>query len=190
LDTWTPKNAKNNTSKILLFVANDFLLKGGDFLIDIYCRYFSNEAVLRIISNDPFLKNMQLPKGVELLSGISHSSQNTLPELYRSSDILIHPTKKDFLPIVLIEGCASGLPIIASNIGAVSEAVKDGYNGYVMGTSSTKEKWAEKISDLLKNDEKRESFGKNSRILAEEKFSINNFNNNIKKAFSSIGFKI
>jgi glycosyltransferase involved in cell wall biosynthesis len=190
LNQWIKKKDRSKKYPILLFVGNDFQRKGGFLLIDIFSKYLSQKAILQIVSNDPVLKTIQLPQRIQLHSGIGYSQKHKLMELYQNADVLLLPTKHDYLPIVLIEGCAAGLPIIASNIGAVSEAVEDGVNGYLMPPFATEGEWVKKINYLIENKEKREEFGENSRKLAQRKFSIEIFKSNFKKAFFLTGYEI
>jgi glycosyltransferase involved in cell wall biosynthesis len=44
-------------------------------------------------------------------------------------DILILPSKFDGRPLVVMEALASGVPVIASNVGALSDLIEDGVNG-------------------------------------------------------------
>ena len=52
-----------------------------------------------------------------------------IDKYYKSCDLVILPTHYEGLPIALIEAIQYAKPIIATNVGGVSEIVKDGYNG-------------------------------------------------------------
>ena len=48
-----------------------------------------------------------------------------LPELYRSSDAFLHVSWTEGVPQVLFEAFAAGLPVVATDVGGVAEAVGD-----------------------------------------------------------------
>lgn len=94
--------------------------------------------------------------------------------LLKSSHIVAFPSYyKEGLPKSLIEATAIGRPIITTNSVGCKDVVKDGYNGYLIPIKDSV-KLAEKISILIEDKELRIKMGKNSRILAESEFSIDN----------------
>ena len=58
--------------------------------------------------------------------------ENQMAELYGASDVLIYPTLADNLPLVVLEAMSSGLPVIASNIGGISEIIENNVDGYLI----------------------------------------------------------
>lgn len=54
-----------------------------------------------------------------------------IPELMSAADGFVLSSKWEGLPIVLLEACASRLPIVATRVGGNEEVVLDGVNGYV-----------------------------------------------------------
>lgn len=52
--------------------------------------------------------------------------------LYRSSDLLVHTARTEGLPAVLAEAQALGLPVVATGVGGVSEALGHGSSGLVV----------------------------------------------------------
>jgi glycosyltransferase involved in cell wall biosynthesis len=52
--------------------------------------------------------------------------------LYQAADVFCLPTFGDCLPMVLSEAGAVGLPLIASNVGAISEIVRDESTGLLV----------------------------------------------------------
>jgi glycosyltransferase involved in cell wall biosynthesis len=159
----------------LLWVGNDFRRKGGEFLVSLFSRRIHPKARLHILSNDPVLETTALPEGVEWIRGLRQGHQDKIAEHFRNADIFVFPTLRDHLAIVLLEAASSGLPIVGADVGATSEAVRHGENGYLLPRDASEEVWAEKIQDLIAHPEKRAAFGRNSRALAERDFSLDLF---------------
>ncbi|MBP6754591.1 MAG: glycosyltransferase [Bacteroidia bacterium] len=59
-------------------------------------------------------------------------NQSELAEIYNACDVLVYPTRADNLPLVILESMSSGVPVIASNIGGISEIITDGVEGYLI----------------------------------------------------------
>lgn len=52
-------------------------------------------------------------------------------EFFRGIDVLLLPSYMEGLPTSIIEAMAFGIPVIASNVDGIPEAIKNGYNGYL-----------------------------------------------------------
>lgn len=109
--------------------------------------------------------------------------QNNMLPLYQASDIVVLPSYREGLPKSLIEACAVGRPIITTDVPGCRECVVDGYNGRIVPVKAV-EPLASAISELCENSEKRTKMGRNSRVLAEREFSIENV---IEKTFDIYG---
>jgi len=81
-------------------------------------------------------------------------------------DILVLPSRTDGRPLVVLEGLACGLPIIASRIGALAELILDDQNGYLCSPAKAEE-FAVKISTLAKDKLKLEYLKMGARAFAE-----------------------
>lgn len=61
-----------------------------------------------------------------------------LKRIYATSDVLVVPSivqadgTEDAFPVVVLEGMASALPVIGSNIGGIPEAIDDGETGFLV----------------------------------------------------------
>ncbi|OKH87467.1 glycosyltransferase family 4 protein [Thalassospira sp. TSL5-1] len=88
-----------------------------------------------------------------------------------SSDILCLPSYKEGLPLCILEAMNAGLPIIASNVGSIPEAVVNDKNGYLIEPGDTQALTRNLIS-LAKNQKLRTQMGVQSKTMYEEKFSI------------------
>jgi len=76
------------------------------------------------------IKEMSLQKSVFLLGKVNN---DTLRKIYSLCDIFIFPTitNDEGFGLVAVEAMASGCIVIASNIAAIPEVVKDGVSGYL-----------------------------------------------------------
>jgi len=54
-----------------------------------------------------------------------------------NSDIFLYYSHHDNFPNVILEAMASGLPVITNNVGAVSEIIDNGENGYIAENNET-----------------------------------------------------
>ena len=81
------------------------------------------------------------------------SKQNTI-SLIRGSDLLVQPSLMEGISSTLLEAMACGTCIVASNVGGNSEIIENDKTGMLIKPNNHEE-LLDKISDLLKNTEKR-----------------------------------
>jgi len=99
--------------------------------------------------------------------------QDGMKEIYQNSDIVVLPSYREGLPKALIEACAIGRPIVTTDAVGCRECVIEGENGYMVPVGDHEE-LARKVALLGNDRELRLEFGKKSRKLAENEFSIEN----------------
>lgn len=75
---------------------------------------------------------------------------------------------------VALEYMALGKPVVGTEINAIPEVVKNGLNGFIVRPEDSRG-MAEAMLQLLEDKDKREKFGKASRNLVENEFSIDSF---------------
>jgi N,N'-diacetylbacillosaminyl-diphospho-undecaprenol alpha-1,3-N-acetylgalactosaminyltransferase len=86
------------------------------------------------------------------------------------SDIVVLPSYYgEGVPRILLEALAMGKPIVTTNNVGCKEVVDQGYNGYLVPARDSNA-LAEAIGDLLNFKEKRDQFGHNSRLKAENEY--------------------
>ena len=106
--------------------------------------------------------------GLRIHTGLKANSE-TLKSLYECADIFVFPTEADCLPVAVMEAMMAGLPVITTNVGAISEEVKSGENGVII---QPKDPIAlgNAVLALAKNDQRRRNMGVVGREIAEKRF--------------------
>ncbi len=72
----------------------------------------------------------------------------------------------------LMEACASGKPIITTNIAGCRELVDDGINGFVVPTKNVEALASAMLDYLAMDDASKDAFSKASRMKAESDFDV------------------
>jgi UDP-glucose:(heptosyl)LPS alpha-1,3-glucosyltransferase len=90
-----------------------------------------------------------------------------MPQLYHSTDILIHPTLYDPNANVCWEAAASGLPIITTRYNGFSELMADGLGEYILPDPHDTTRFQDTIYTLLDSAARKEVSAK-IRALAEK----------------------
>lgn len=99
--------------------------------------------------------------------------RDNIPDVLREWSIYVQPSRWEGLCITVVEAMAVGLPIVAYDVGGISESVDDGVNGFLVPPGE-KEEFSEKVIELVENDQLRKSMGRKSRRIAKEKYSLDN----------------
>jgi glycosyltransferase involved in cell wall biosynthesis len=98
--------------------------------------------------------------------------QPNSPELLRQfaeADVFVLPTHAECLAVVLMEATAAGLPVITTNVGALSEAVTPGESGLLIGPGNAAALVAA-IRTLVDDPTRRVNMGQAGHALAHTKF--------------------
>ena len=64
-----------------------------------------------------------------------HGSVAEVAPIYRASDVLVMTSEAEGTPNVLLEAMASALPVVSTAVGGVPEIIRDGRNGFLVGSS-------------------------------------------------------
>lgn len=87
------------------------------------------------------------------------------------SDIGVLSSKAEGFANAILEYMAAGLPVVATDVGGVREAIVESETGHIV-PSGADEQMAERIMQLLNNPERARSMGTLGRTIVAEKFSF------------------
>jgi len=111
--------------------------------------------------------------------------ESAINEVYPNIDILILPSFWEGFPYVIIEAMAFGCPVIATNVGGISELVTTNKNGCLI-EARNQQQIIDAILNLSKNREKLTMLGLNARQDIEQRFTPIIFNNSVTQFISAL----
>ena len=97
--------------------------------------------------------------------------RDDLPELLPCLDLLVHPATLEGLGVSLLQASSAGVPVIASRVGGIPEAVRDGINGLLVPPGDVAALGAA-IARLLRDPDLARRLGRGGRVLMSAEFSI------------------
>lgn len=102
-----------------------------------------------------------------------------------NADILAFPSINEAFPLVVLEALSAGCPIVATQIGGISDIIENGYNGYLVPTKNAL-LLAEKLSSLIVDQQLRKSISRRARKCYEEHYTVEVFERNFCELLNSI----
>jgi len=115
------------------------------------------------------LKQRTKSAGIEAnVDWMGFKSAKEVAALHAVSAILIHPTHLDNSPNSVAEAMASGLPVIASNVGGIPSMIENGASGLLVEPRNPRQ-LAEAITALLYNEAYRKQLAGRAKQLALER---------------------
>ncbi|MEE9555466.1 MAG: glycosyltransferase family 4 protein [candidate division Zixibacteria bacterium] len=136
--------------------------------------------------HDELIKLSSHPR-VHYLNEVSDDLRDTL---FALSDLFIMPNRTvegdmEGFGIVALEASARGVPVIATGIEGITDAVIDGHNGYCVGEGETS-MMIDIIKSFLDDPRKLADFGTQSREFTENNFSSEKVHARYEKVISGL----
>ncbi len=156
---------KSYASQNILFVGMDWERKGGADLVQAFKLVLEKfpDATLTIVGANP---NIQL-KNCRIIGKIAPPE---LIQYYKSAAVFCMPTRKDPFGIVYLEAMQAGLPIVATNLGAIPDFIQNDWNGFLVEPGDIR-CIADGIIKLLADESLCQLFGKRSIKMVEERYT-------------------
>lgn len=86
------------------------------------------------------------------------------------ADLFILPSNYEGLPMVILEAMSFGKPVVASDVGGISEIVENDVNGYTVKNDA--QEFANRISHILENQDVYELFSQNALQRFESELTV------------------
>ena len=156
---------KDYRARSILFVGLDWERKGGPQLVEAFrqLRVDFPDAVLTIVGSSV---SVDIP-GITVVGRVA---VDALDAYYQAATIFCMPSRNEPFGVVFVEAMAHALPIVAARIGALPDMVEDDHNGYLVPVDDG-EALKLALEKLLKSEERRAQFGRQSWQLAQERYN-------------------
>jgi len=164
--------------KMILFYGVLDARKGVNILIKAF-REISDKACLVIVGSGPQKDYLVALAGEWGLSGkvvfLNWMANSELPGLLNEADVFVYPSVpfggwEEQFGYAMAEASACGIPVVATGIGAIGEAVKDGITGFLVPPNDIPALRGA-ITELLENPVLAEQMGLAGRSYIESNFS-------------------
>ena len=156
---------------VILFVSNNFRMKGLDYLIKALAKIKKEDHPpfrLLVLGRDhqgPYLRLVtHLGVSQEI---IFVGSTNEPEKYYGAADLLVHPTFYDACSLTVLEALASGLPVITTTSNGASGMITQREDGWVIGDLKNENELRMAIRYFLKKEN-----GERSSYQARSKAEI------------------
>ena len=100
-------------------------------------------------------------------------------------DIICLTSKNEGTPVSLIEAQAAGIPIIATNVGGIKDIILEDKTVYIVDKDDI-DGFAQKLWELIENENKRQLMSQNGWSFVEEKFQYPNLIKNMDEYYKSL----
>lgn len=87
------------------------------------------------------------------------------------ADVLVQASHTEGLPNVVLEACAAGLPVVATDVGGTSEIIEDGVNGFLV-PAAVPSALAQRVIDIVRSPDLGREMGQRGRHLVRAQFSF------------------
>jgi glycosyltransferase involved in cell wall biosynthesis len=138
----------------MLFVGVDWVRKGGDRAFAV-ARALNERGVpteLHVVGSSP--AENDLPPWLHRHGFVDTSQEDgwkLLSRLYASAHFLIHPARAECFGVVFSEAAGHGVVSLATRVGGIPTAVRDGVTGALFDASASADDYADHICKLLED---------------------------------------
>jgi glycosyltransferase involved in cell wall biosynthesis len=147
--------------------------KGHSVLIEAFRRLgdgagMSQKIRLGIVGDGPLKESLEKANDDLIRSGklVFYGYDKDVRKYLSSSDIFTLPSFYEGFGIAVLEAMASGVPVIASNVGGIPEIIEDGVQGFLFERGDS-EKLAGELQKLIKSPELRKKMGDNGVLRSK-----------------------
>jgi len=102
-----------------------------------------------------------------VMAGYRNDLDRFIPQL----DLFVLPSYTEGLPNVVLEACAAGVPVIATEVGGTPEVIADGTSGFLVPPGDP-DALADKILEALEDEERLREIGFMGRQRVLEEFTF------------------
>ena len=166
-------------------------MKGTEYLVDAFTKLACTHPDARLLmvgegmSREGAIRTLE-GSGLLDRARIEGWRHDDIAEILSDIDIFAFPSLWEGLPYAILEAMRAGLPIVATDVGGVSEAIEDGVTGLLVPPASS-EALAVAITRLIDDCDLRLRLGRATRERFEKEFSLVAMQESAVRVFREVG---
>lgn len=170
----------NDGTLHLLFMGVDWVRKGGEIAVET-TRLLNERGIPTVLTvmglkTEPdSCKNKTYINFVGFLNKNNSDEYEKMKTIFRTTDILLLPTKAECSAVVFCEAADYGTAVVTYDTGGVVSYVKNGLNGSRLPEGSPASKFADEIERIWKTDGELDRLSSGARKMSQEKLNWNNW---------------
>lgn len=177
------KDYFENNKLNVIYVGNVTQMKGIFYLLDAFMELPESQFSLTIVGLVD-MNNELIKKYSSKVYFTGYVSHERVKDYLKKSDIFVFPSLGDSFGLSVLEAMAFGLPVVCSDHAGAADAIKNGYNGFVVSKGS-KNEIKEKLILCNNNRDLVRNMSHNALTTIKD-YTWNNYEANIGKAIDSI----
>ncbi len=163
---------KDSRQVTLMHISNFRPLKRTDDVVRIFARVRESlDARLVLVGDGPeYGRTRELVEKLGLAEYVRYVGVvDGVAPILAAADVLLLPSETESFGLVALEAMASGVPVVASDVGGLPEVVEHGVTGFLAPVGDV-DSMARYCLKLLSNCDDRKRYGEAARKRASEKF--------------------
>ena len=170
----TARVTESDRPLALISVARLLERKGLHHLFEAIAKPTPLPVTLTVVGTGPYQPELERQVGelglsdrVSFAGFVRHAQ---LADMYRASDLFVLPSQTESFGLVFAEAMASGLPVLATQVGGIPELVRDGTDGLLVEPARP-DQLRGALERLLAGPEERLAMGRQARGRIEAHYS-------------------
>ena len=162
----------NTQTLYITFVGRLTQIKRPDRLLDVAdeCKKRGLDLHFLVAGEGELFESSKARAEREQLNVTFLGWRSDISQIFAASDIAILTSDNEGIPLTLIQAAQAGLPIVATNVGSISDIVINESTGYL--TASKASEMADAIEKLVRDAQLRKIMGEAGRARANQYFSL------------------
>lgn len=171
----------------LVFVGRLSPEKGPLDLLSFFSSYVNkNKFKLTFIGDGPEKEKMEnLINSCQLSNVVLTGFLNSIVDEIINHQILVMPSHTEGLPMTLIECASLGMPVIATDVGAISSIVVNNNNGILL-TKNDESSWHQAFDQMLTNYNEYSAKAQEKSTYIQDKYSRKNWSQSTISIYNKI----
>ncbi len=138
--------------KVILYVGRLSVEKNPLLFLDLAAAFRNESDYLFVIRGNGSLLEAVRSRADELrlnnIMFLGIMDEEDMPHLYRLADLFVITSQVEGIPLTIFESLAMNVPVVASDVGGISDVIREGKHGYIYRPGA-KEELIEKVRQAL-----------------------------------------